>query len=74
MKTVPRIPRRPRPTPLRGRRGLGTVEIVIIIAVLITIALIFRGAILSYATEIIHSVFGDTASVIGDGAGEADPG
>ncbi len=54
----------------RSRRGLATVEVVILIAVLIAIALIFRGAILSYATDIIHSVFGDSASVIGDISGE----
>lgn len=55
------------------RKGLGTVEVVIIIAVLISVALIFRSAILSYATDIIESVFGDSASVIG-GTGSEDAG
>ena len=60
----------PRPS-AHSRRGLGTVEVVIVIAVLISIALIFRSAILAYANDIIHAVFGDSASVIGgvDGSG-----
>ncbi len=41
------------------RRGFGTVEIVLIIAVLISLALLFRTAITSYATHLLTSVFGD---------------
>jgi hypothetical protein len=37
--------------------GLGTVEIVIIIAVLVGLALIFRDAILSFATNIMNGLF-----------------
>jgi hypothetical protein len=40
-------------------RGMGTVEIVIIVAVLVGIALIFRDAIIDFATDIMNSVFGD---------------
>lgn len=39
--------------------GLGTVEIVIIIAVLVGIALIFRDAIINFVTNIMESVFAD---------------
>lgn len=45
--------------PPYGRAGFGTVEIVLIIAVLISLALLFRTAITSYATHLITSVFGD---------------
>jgi Flp pilus assembly pilin Flp len=37
--------------------GLGTVEIVVIIAVLVGIALIFRDAIIKFVTDIMKSVF-----------------
>lgn len=39
--------------------GLGTVEIVVIIAVLVGIALIFRDAIIKFVTNIMKSVFAD---------------
>lgn len=39
--------------------GLGTVEIVVIIAVLVGIALIFRDAIIKFATGIMKGVFGN---------------
>jgi len=39
--------------------GLGTVEIVIIIAVLVGIALIFRDAIINFVTGIMEGVFAD---------------
>ncbi len=55
----------------RKKKGFGTVEIVLIIAVLISLALIFRTAITSYATDLITSVFGDQSliseSITGDG-------
>lgn len=38
---------------------MGTVEIVIIVAVLVGIALIFRDAIIRFITDIMSSVFGD---------------
>jgi Flp pilus assembly pilin Flp len=44
---------------LKEEDGLGTVEIVIIIAVLVGIALIFRDAIINFVTGIMRSVFGD---------------
>jgi hypothetical protein len=39
--------------------GMGTVEIVLIIAVLVGIALIFRDAIIKFAVGIMENVFGD---------------
>lgn len=45
--------------------GLGTVEIVVIIAVLVGIALIFRDAIIKFVTNIMQSVFADN-SIIND--------
>lgn len=44
---------------LKKEDGLGTVEIVVIIAVLVGIALIFRDAIIKFAVDIMKSVFGD---------------
>ncbi len=43
--------------------GLGTVEIVVIIAVLVGIALIFRDAIIKFVTNIMQSVFADDAII-----------
>lgn len=50
---------------LREEDGLGTVEIVIIIAVLVGIALIFRDSIIKFVTGIMSNVFGDD-SIISD--------
>lgn len=44
---------------IKEEDGLGTVEIVVIIAVLVGIALIFRDAIIKFVTDIMKSVFGD---------------
>lgn len=44
-------------------KGFGTVEIVLIIAVLISLALLFRTAITSYATDLITNVFGDQSII-----------
>ncbi|HHW30886.1 MAG TPA: hypothetical protein GXX20_04305 [Clostridiaceae bacterium] len=44
---------------LKEEDGLGTVEIVVIIAVLVGIALIFRDAIIKFATGIMEGVFGN---------------
>lgn len=44
---------------IKEEDGLGTVEIVIIIAVLVGVALIFRDAIIKFVTDIMKSVFGD---------------
>jgi uncharacterized membrane protein YczE len=44
---------------LTKKKGFGTVEIVLIIAVLISLALLFRTAITAYATRLMTSVFGD---------------
>jgi hypothetical protein len=53
----------------RDERGLGTVEIVIIIAVLVGIALIFRDAIINFAVDIMKNVFGDSNIVDDVGSG-----
>jgi len=42
---------------LKDKRGLGTVEIVIIIAVLVGLALIFRDSIVDFAVRIMNKVF-----------------
>lgn len=50
---------------LKSRKGMGTVEIVVIIAVLIGIALIFRDAIIDFVTDVLKSVFGNQ-SILND--------
>ncbi|NLK86399.1 MAG: hypothetical protein GX279_02780 [Clostridiaceae bacterium] len=45
--------------------GMGTVEIVVIVAVLVGIALIFRDAIIKFVTDILRSAF-DDKSIIND--------
>lgn len=40
-----------------SRAGFGTLEVVIIIAVLLTIALIFRKTLSDYASNLIEAVF-----------------
>ncbi|MEA4888709.1 MAG: hypothetical protein VB070_04500 [Clostridiaceae bacterium] len=47
------------------RKGFGTLEVVIIIAVLLSIALLFRTALTNYARNLIQVVLGDQ-SVIDD--------
>lgn len=42
---------------LKDEDGMGTVEIVVIIAVLVTIALIFRKAIVDWVDTTITSIF-----------------
>ena len=42
---------------LKEEEGMGTVEIVVIIAVLVTIAIIFRKAITSWVSETLESIF-----------------
>lgn len=42
---------------LKEEEGMGTVEIVVIIAVLVTIAIIFRKAITSWVSETLGSIF-----------------
>jgi hypothetical protein len=43
--------------PWRRDEGMGTVEIVIIIAVLVGIALIFRDSIIAFASDIMEALF-----------------
>lgn len=50
---------------IKKENGMGTVEIVLIIAVLVGIALIFRDAIIKFAVSIMGNVFGDY-SIIDD--------
>ena len=42
---------------VRNKRGMGTVEIVIIIAVLVALALIFREGLTRYASNVMQYVF-----------------
>ncbi|MDO5737838.1 MAG: Flp1 family type IVb pilin [Eubacteriales bacterium] len=42
---------------LKGREALGTVEVVLIIAVLIAVALIFRKSISEFAKNLMDKVF-----------------
>jgi len=42
-----------------NQKGMGTVEIVIIIAVLVGVALLFRDAITKFVSDVIDSVFND---------------
>jgi Flp pilus assembly pilin Flp len=44
---------------IKEEDGIGTVEIVVIIAVLVGIALIFRDAIIKFVTDIMKGVFAD---------------
>lgn len=48
----------------KSTKGMGTVEIVIIIAILVALALIFRSALTQYASKIMDYVF-DDGNVIG---------
>ena len=48
----------------RNSKGMGTVEIVIIIAILVALALIFRTALMGYAGNIMNYVF-DDGNVVG---------
>ena len=45
---------------LLTNRGMGTVEVVIIVAVLVGVALIFREAIFNFVNDIIGSIFNDS--------------
>lgn len=47
-----------------NKKGMGTVEVVIIIAVLVTLALIFRQALISYGQKVMTYCF-DENKVIG---------
>ena len=44
----------------KNKRGMGTVEIVIIIAVLVSLALLFREGLMSYGKKIINYCFDET--------------
>lgn len=44
---------------LHKRNGIGTLEVVIIIAVLLAVALIFRGSITAYAKNLMGIVFNE---------------
>ena len=48
----------------KSKKGMGTVEIVIIIAILVTLALVFRTTLMGFAKGLMGSVFNDR-SVIG---------
>ena len=43
---------------LKDESGLGTVEIVVILAVLITIAILFRNQLIGFITDLMDRIFG----------------
>ncbi len=47
-----------------NKKGMGTVEIVIIIAVLVALALVFREGLMGYGAKVMDFVF-DESRVIG---------
>lgn len=49
---------------ITSSRGMGTIEVVIIIAILVSLALIFRNSITNYANSVMTFVF-DESKVIG---------
>ena len=49
---------------MKSKKGMGTVEIVIIIAILVTLALIFRSSLMGFAQNIMSKVF-DDSNVLG---------
>ena len=51
---------------LKEEDGLGTVEIVVIIAVLVGIALIFRAAIFSFVSGAVDKIFNQGNAAIDD--------
>ena len=42
---------------LLGRRGLNTVEVIVILAVILEIAVLFSGEIVAHVNELIQSIF-----------------
>lgn len=46
----------------KEEEGMGTVEIVVIIAVLVTIAIIFRTAITGWVSSTVSSIFSDATN------------
>lgn len=50
---------------IKNETGMGTVEIVIIIAILVTLALIFRNAILGLIGSLIEKIQTDAKSAAG---------
>ena len=42
-----------------GKKGMGTVEVVIIIAILVALALIFRSTLMGFAKNIMDTAFDD---------------
>lgn len=45
---------------LRGEKGFGTIEVVIIIAIMLAIVLLFRTQISRFASKLIDRVFSDS--------------
>lgn len=55
----------------KNEKGMGTVEIVIIIAVLVGLALIFRKVMIQYVTTILTDVFNTNQDVSKNGVEES---
>lgn len=47
---------------IKNKKGISTVEIAIIVAVLVGIALLFRGAIIGFVKDILENMFPDTSA------------
>ena len=46
-------------TKKRAKKGMGTVEVVIIIAVLVALALLFRNGLMAFAGKVMDNCFDD---------------
>lgn len=55
---------------IRDEDGLGTVEIVVIIAVLVGLALIFRKALYEFVNQILDKIFKNSGEVVNDAGGD----
>ncbi|NLD48540.1 MAG: hypothetical protein GX660_15350 [Clostridiaceae bacterium] len=50
---------------IKEEDGISTVEIVIIIAVLVAVAIIFRNQIIAFVTKLMNNIFGDSTGDLG---------
>ncbi len=53
-------PNPPKTLSIQSRHGFGTLEVVIIIAVLLTVAMLFRTTLSNYADDLMQTVFKDS--------------
>ena len=48
---------------IKSKKGMGTVEVVIIIAILVTLSLIFRTTLMGFAQGLMDNAFGDRSII-----------